>query len=80
MSDRKINLDLIKSIKKDEKNNQFNDYNIIEYMDGKINIEFLKMMKVGYEQMGKINLELANFPFENGITDINEYENWLCGV
>lgn len=80
MSNRKISYNLIKSIKKDKEINQVNDYNLIEYMDEKINIEFLRMMKDGYEQMGDINLELASIPFENGITDINKYENWLCGV
>lgn len=30
--------------------------------------------------MGEINLELAELPFESGIADINEYENWLCGA
>lgn len=80
MSNRKISYNLIKSIKRDKEINQVNDYNLIEYMDEKINIEFLRMMKDGYEQMGDINLELASIPFENGITDINKYENWLCGV
>ena len=37
-------------------------------------------MKEGYEAMGEINLELAELPFESGIADINEYENWLCGA
>ena len=80
MSNRKISFNLIKSIKKYEKINQFNDYNTIEYMDEEVNIEVLQIMKEGYEAMGEINLELAELPFESGIADINEYENWLCGV
>lgn len=37
-------------------------------------------MKAGYEEMAKINLELSQLPFECECADINEYENWLCGV
>ena len=80
MSNKKMNFHLIKNVKKGKKNNQFNDYDIIEYIDNEINIEFLEMMKEGYRHMSEINLGLANLPFESGIADINEYENWLCGV
>ncbi|EOR25222.1 hypothetical protein A500_10805 [Clostridium sartagoforme AAU1] len=43
-------------------------------------MEFIELMKAGYKEMSKINLELSQLPFECEIADINEYENWLCGV
>ncbi|NLL30684.1 MAG: hypothetical protein GX258_06485 [Clostridiales bacterium] len=64
----------IKSVNKFEKNN------IIKYENEEINIDFLEMMKEGYKEMSKINLEFSQLPFECELADIREYENWLCGV
>ncbi|MBU5454667.1 hypothetical protein [Caproiciproducens sp. MSJ-32] len=64
----------IKSVNKFEKNN------IIKYENDKIDIDFLEMMKEGYKEMTKINLEFSQLPFECELADIREYENWLCGV
>lgn len=63
-----------------EKNSQFIDDNLIEYSDDQFNIEFIELMKAGYKEMAKINLELSQLTFECELADINEYENWLCGV
>ena len=53
---------------------QLNDDVLISY-----NIEMLEKMKLGYEQMGEINLKYANESvpdFKDGVY----YEKWLCGV
>ena len=80
MSKNVKNLRFIKNVVKIKKNSQFIDYNLIEYNEDQFNMEFLKLMKEGYEEMSKINLELSQLPFECEFADINEYENWLCGV
>lgn len=63
-----------------KKNSQFIDENLIEYRECQFNIEFIELMKAGYKEMAKINLELSQLNFECELADINEYENWLCGV
>ena len=73
MSQRQNNED-IKKIEKDIKICQLNDDVLISY-----NIEMLEKMKLGYEQMGEINLKYANESvpdFKDGVY----YEKWLCGV
>ncbi|ASW44267.1 hypothetical protein [Clostridium isatidis] len=60
--------------------NKFKKNNIIKYENDKIDIDFLEMMKEGYKEMSKINLEFSQLPFECELADIREYENWLCGV
>lgn len=60
--------------------NKFKKNNIIKYENDKIDIDFLEMMKEGYKEMTKINLEFSQLPFECELADIREYENWLCGV
>lgn len=60
--------------------NKFKKNNIINYENDKIDIDFLEMMKEGYKEMSKINLEFSQLPFECELADIREYENWLCGV
>lgn len=40
---------------------------------------FIKMMIKGYKEMGKINLQLA-IDNEGELSELEEYEAWLCGV
>ena len=48
--------------------------------------EFFELMRNGYKEMSKINLELAydtnssQKSLKYKFDDINEYEKWLCGV
>ena len=48
--------------------------------------EFFELMKNGYKEMSKINLEIAGCgsssqkSLKYKFDDINEYEKWLCGV
>ncbi|MDZ4906946.1 MULTISPECIES: hypothetical protein [Clostridium] len=80
MSNKVKKLNFIKNVVKIKKNSQFIDYNLIEYNEDQLDLEFSELMKEGYKEMSKINLELSQLPFECEIADINEYENWLCGV
>ena len=41
--------------------------------------KFFRLMKNGYIEMGKINLQLAS-DNEGELVEINNYETWLCGV
>lgn len=77
MSKKIKKLDLIKKAKRIQKNNQFIACNLIQCNENNFDIE---SMKKGYMEMAEINLELSRIPFEYGNADINEYENWLCGV
>lgn len=80
MSKKVKNMHFIKNVVKIKKKSQFIDPNLIEYNENQFNMEFIELMKAGYKEMSKINLELSQLPFECEIADINEYENWLCGV
>lgn len=80
MSKKVKNLRFVKKIVKIKKNSQFIDYSIIEYSEEKINEDILNFMKKGYLEMAEINLEFSRIPFECESANINEYENWLCGV
>lgn len=80
MSKKVNNIRFSKKVAKIKKNSQFLDYSLIEYNEGKLNMDIFKVMKEGYEEMAKINLELSQLPFECENANINEYENWLCGV
>ena len=80
MSKKVENLRFVKKIVKIKKNSQFIDYSIIEYSEEKINEDLLNFMRDGYKEMAKINLELSQLPFEYEYENIDEYENWLCGV
>ena len=48
--------------------------------------EAFELMKNGYKEMSKINLEIAGCgsssqkSLKYKLDDINEYEKWLCGV
>jgi hypothetical protein len=39
----------------------------------------IEIMKKGYQEMAKINLQLA-IDNECELMDLKEYETWLCGV
>ena len=61
-------------------------YALREYDEKKYEGEFLELMRIGYEEMSDINLELSKaIDFSKGnvqykFDDICEYEKWLCGV
>ena len=80
MSKNVENLRFVKNIVKIKKNSQFIDCSIIEYNEETINEDILNFMKKGYMEMAEINLEFSKIPFECESANINEYENWLCGV
>ncbi|MBB6625132.1 hypothetical protein [Clostridium gasigenes] len=62
------------------KKSKFIECSLIEYNEQKYKASFLILMEKGYKEMAEINLEIANIPFECENANINEYENWLCGV
>lgn len=62
------------------KKSKFIECSLIEYNEDKYKASFFKLMEKGYKEMAEINLELAKVPFECDNANINEYENWLCGV
>lgn len=73
----------LKLVKKDinnKKKSKLIDSSLIEYSEEKYKVSFLKLMEKGYKEMAEINLEIAKIPFECDNANINEYENWLCGV
>lgn len=80
MSKKVINLRFVKNIVKIKKNSQFIQYSLIEYNEDQLNMDVFEIMKEGYKEMARINLELSQLPFECENADIDEYENWLCGV
>lgn len=80
MSKKVINPRIMKKIVKIKKNSQFIECSLIEYSEDQLNMDVFEMMKEGYKEMAKINLELSQLPFECENADIDEYENWLCGV
>lgn len=63
-----------------EKKSKYIECSLIEYNEEKYKASFLKLMEKGYKEMAEINLEIAMIPFEYENANINEYENWLCGV
>jgi CopG family transcriptional regulator / antitoxin EndoAI len=80
MSKKVIKPRIVKKIVKIKKNSQFIECSLIEYKEDQLNMDVFEMMKEGYKEMAKINLELSQLPFECENADIDEYENWLCGV
>lgn len=80
MSKNVKSLNFIKNIRKTKKNRKYIRSRVIEYNKKQYEVEFLQLMKNGYEEMAQINLELSQLPFECEIANINEYEKWLCGV
>ena len=67
-------------------NGKYIKENLIKYDEKKYEGEFLELMRMGYEEMSQINLELSEaIDFSKGnvqykFDDICEYEKWLCGV
>ena len=59
---------------------------IEEYSEENEASKFFELMKNGYKEMSKINLELSydanssQRSLKYKFDDINEYEKWLCGV
>lgn len=80
MSKKVINPRFVKNLVKIKKNSQFIKRSLIEYSEDQLKMDVFEMMREGYKEMAKINLELSQLPFECENADINEYENWLCGV
>lgn len=70
----------------DKKNRKYINDNLIRYGEKKYEGEFLELMRIGYQEMSEINLELSKaIDFSSGkvqykFDDICEYEKWLCGV
>ncbi|WP_294349146.1 hypothetical protein [uncultured Clostridium sp.] len=64
---------------KNEKNSILFNKDLIQYKEEQDNLDSNNSMKIGYIEMGEINLQLA---IDNGseLVDINNYETWLCGV
>jgi hypothetical protein len=68
-----------------KKNSQFNETNLISYIDDKKNkdkkqAEFYESMKLGYEEMAAINKEYAEYGATSDYYSFIEYEAWLFGV
>ena len=76
---KSLEKDYIFEIYKENKNNsKLFDDELILYNEKNKYIDFYKVMKKGYIEMGDINLQIA---VENEIEmiDVNNYEAWLCG-
>ena len=80
MSNYVKELGLRKKFLNSTKKSEFIECSLIEYNEQKYKASFLILMEKGYKEMAEINLEIANIPFECENANINEYENWLCGV
>lgn len=80
MSKKVVKFRFVKNSIKIKKNSQFIDYSLIQCSEDQLKMDVFEMMKDGYKEMAKINLELSQLPFECENADIDEYENWLCGV
>ena len=69
-----------------EKSSKFIKDSLIVYSEENEASEFFELMRNGYKEMSKINLELAydtnssQKSLKYKFDDINEYEKWLCGV
>lgn len=63
-----------------KKKSKFIEGNLIQYSKSKYDVDFLKLMKNGYLEMASINLEISESTIEGENTDLDKYENWLCGV
>ncbi|MBE6049219.1 MAG: hypothetical protein E7214_00790 [Clostridium sp.] len=69
----------IKKKMKNKKSSILFNRDLIQYNEEQDSLESDNSMKIGYMEMGEINLQLA---IDNGseLVDINNYETWLCGV
>lgn len=61
------------------KNCKFIKGKVIEYRESTSFI-YEEAMKKGYEEMANINLELSQCGFQYELTQLSDYEQWLCGV
>lgn len=84
---KKIDNTIIFKFKNDlKKSSKFIKESLIVYSDDNESCEFFELMKNGYKEMSKINLEIAGCggssqkSLKYKFDDINEYEKWLCGV
>ena len=78
---------IIRKFKDDfEKSSKFIKDSLIVYSEENEASEFFELMKNGYKEMSKINLEITGYSnssqksIKYQYDDINEYEKWLCGV
>ena len=78
---------IIRKFKDDfEKSSKFIKDSLIVYSEENEASEFFELMKNGYKEMSKINLEITGYSnssqksLKYQYDDINEYEKWLCGV
>ncbi|MBN1053468.1 hypothetical protein FDB28_08845 [Clostridium botulinum] len=66
-----------------KKKSEFMSDSIILYIDDTIEdmslVDFEYSMIKGYQDMAELNLELSRDGVEKLLSDINEYEIWLCG-
>lgn len=84
---KKIDNTIICKFKNDfEKSSKFIKDSLIVYSEENEASKFFELMKNGYKEMSKINLELSydanssQRSLKYKFDDINEYEKWLCGV
>ena len=84
---KKIDNIVIRKFKNDfEKSSKFINDSLIVYSEENEANEFFELIKNGYKEMSKINLELSydanssQKSLKYKFDDINEYEKWLCGV
>ena len=63
-----------------KKNSGIMESLLIQYIDEGFSADFEQIMKNGYQDMAKINLEYSTLGFEYMLDDVNEYEAWICGV
>lgn len=80
----KIDLNRIKKLKinnkKITKSSRVKDKSLIQCIDEDISADFEEIMKKGYIEMARINLEYSMVGSEYMLDDVNEYEAWICGV
>lgn len=80
MSISKDNSKKLNLFNNNEKNSKFNENNLILYIEGQEVVLNESEIIKAYEEMAKINLELAETCMDSCIQETDEYEKWLCGV
>ena len=86
MSEKIDNIVIRKFNNNFEKSSKFIKDSLIVYSEENEASEFFELMRNGYKEMSKINLELSYYAnssqksLKYKFDDINEYEKWLCGV
>lgn len=79
MSHKESNKKISKKTINISKNCKFIKGKIIRYKES-CNFVDEELMRKGYQEMANINLELSQNGFECELTQLSEYEKWLCGV